>query len=101
MSASRGTGAPVMIFIAVPGDSRCVAALPAAISPTTGRLSGALLAGFRHILGTHRVAVHGRIVESRQVDRGDDVFADIQADRVENVLAEGPSGFTQLSRYWR
>jgi hypothetical protein len=40
VSASSGTGAPVMIFIAVPGDSRCGAAAPAAISPTTGRLTG-------------------------------------------------------------
>ena len=89
-----------MIFIAVPGDSRW---LPLACSDLTddGQAERCILAGFRHILGTHRVAVHCGIVESRQVDRGDDVFADIQADRVENLLAEGPSGFTQLSRYWR
>ena len=39
-SASAGTGAPVMIFIAVPGESRCGAAPPAGTSPTTGRRTG-------------------------------------------------------------
>src|SRR5687768_7331490 len=55
-----------------------------------GQAERCVLAGFRYILGTDCVAVHCGIVESRQVNRGDDVLADIQANRVENLLAEGP-----------
>ena len=39
-SASPGTGAPVMIFMTVPGDSRCGADPPAGTSPTTGSRTG-------------------------------------------------------------
>ena len=60
-----------------------------------------VLARFRHVLGAHRVAVHGRIVEPRQVDRGNDVFTDVQVHCIQNVLRKGRSWFTQLSRYWR
>ena len=55
-----------------------------------GQAERRILASFCHVLGTHGVAVHGRIVESRQIDRGNDVFADVQADCIENLLAEGP-----------
>jgi hypothetical protein len=40
VSACSGSGAPVMIFIAVPGDSGCCAACPAGTSPTTGKITG-------------------------------------------------------------
>ena len=36
-----GIGAPVMIFTAVPGDIAKIVVCPAAISPTTGRCTGA------------------------------------------------------------
>jgi hypothetical protein len=60
-----------MIFIAVPGDSRCI------------------LSGVRHILGAYRITVHRGVVESRQVDGGDNVFADIETNRVKDVLRKG------------
>ena len=49
-----------------------------------------VLSGFGHVLGSYRIAIHGRVVESRQVDRRDDVFADIEIHRIQDVLAEKP-----------
>ena len=70
-----GTGAPVMILTAVPGDSASSAAWPAPISPTTGRCTGLLVAGaWRRRRCTHGVPVHRGVVEARQRDRRDDVL---------------------------
>src|SRR5215211_401499 len=48
-----------------------------------------ILGGLTDILSAYRITIHGRIVESRQVNTGHDVFADVEAYPVEDVLAEG------------
>ena len=57
--------------------------------PDDGQAQWRILARVGDIFGTYGVAVHGRIVEPGQVDRGDNILTNVQADRIENVLAEG------------
>src|SRR5215212_8179890 len=47
-----------------------------------------MLRRLSHILGAYGVAVHGRIVESWEVDGGNDVLTDVEAYCIQDVLTE-------------
>ena len=67
-SAPAGSGAPVAIVMAVCGSSRAGSS-PANECPAIGKLLG-------RVGGAYRVAVHGGVVERRQVVRGVHVVGD-------------------------
>ncbi len=76
--APAGTGAPVMIWIALPG-----------LEGTVGQLAGPHLShhvehdgSARGVPRAHRVAVHGRAVEGRHVHVGGDVLRQHAAERL-------------------
>ena len=88
-----------MIFIAVPGESRCGADWPAAISPTTGRLTGAL--ALASATSAARTAYPSIAVLSKRgrliVELMSSQIARSRASRM--CWLNGGSCSTQLSRY--
>ena len=89
-SASSGTGAPVMIFMTVPGDSRCGAAPPAGDLTDDRQPDGADVGGVlrRRPPRTAYPSIAELSKRGRSRPR-DDVLAEAEAERVEDVLAEG------------
>src|SRR6188768_1863222 len=49
-----------------------------------------ILGSFCYVFSTYGIAIHGRVVESWQIDRGNNVLTNIQVHCVKDVLAEGP-----------
>jgi len=65
-SAPSGIGAPVMMRILCPGAKLSVSVFPAAMSRTTGRVTGLCRAGRDQICASNGIPVHDEVPEARK-----------------------------------